>query len=384
MNKKEIAEIRKQFSAERCAITRICGCYVDGEKNKRTSMKEAFLSLPEEEMFKYLDIFKKILSGHIGKNLMNLEYSIAQEAGGTPHAFLAELRATKLKDDELIHELYDRIIKSYISPEPYYIVLLHSVYDVPGKASDNSEMFDASENVYEFIMCSICPVKLSKAGLSYDAEANRVENRVRDWLVDVPAHGFLFPAFNEREADLHGCLYYSKKPDATQEEFVRAVVGTQVAMSAAEQRKAFDAVLRAVVGQGGSVEEILAIYRELQQIIEEAEFASTDALELDKEKARGIFEEVVDNYWTCTAGGRMDDFDTAWDAEVGEKGILFVGNIAAGKALSIDCGNAEIKLSPMYADQVHEKRADDKRYLVIPVEGVLRVNGVEIKGKGEV
>ena len=35
MNKKETLEIRKQFTNENCAITRICGCYVDAEKQIR-------------------------------------------------------------------------------------------------------------------------------------------------------------------------------------------------------------------------------------------------------------------------------------------------------------------------------------------------------------
>lgn len=67
MNKKEVSEIKKQFTPDNCAITRICGCYVDGEKNKKTQLKEAFLSLPEEEIFKYFELFRKTLSGTIGK-----------------------------------------------------------------------------------------------------------------------------------------------------------------------------------------------------------------------------------------------------------------------------------------------------------------------------
>ena len=35
MNKKEVLEIRKQFTPANCAITRIAGCYVDHEKNKK-------------------------------------------------------------------------------------------------------------------------------------------------------------------------------------------------------------------------------------------------------------------------------------------------------------------------------------------------------------
>ena len=52
MIKKEIAEIKRQFTPANCSISRICGCYVDGEKNKKADFKEAFLSLPEEDMFK--------------------------------------------------------------------------------------------------------------------------------------------------------------------------------------------------------------------------------------------------------------------------------------------------------------------------------------------
>ena len=179
MNKKEISEIKKQFTPDNCSITRICGCYVDGEKNKKTELKEAFLSLSEEEMFKYFDIFRKSLSGTIGKNLMNMEFPLEQESeGGTQH-FLMKLRESKLTDDALVESFYDKIIENYDYPENYYIILIHGVYDIPGKSSDGSEMFDASDEIYEHIMCCICPVKLSKAGLCYNAETNSIQDRIR-------------------------------------------------------------------------------------------------------------------------------------------------------------------------------------------------------------
>ena len=177
MNKKEISEIKKQFTPENCSLTRICGCYVDGEKNKKTELKEAFLSLSEEEMFKYFEIFRKSLSGTIGKNLMNMEFPLEQETeGGTQH-FLMKLRESKLTDDALVESFYDKIIENYDYPENYYIILIHGVYDIPGKSSDGAEMFDASDEIYEHIMCCICPVKLSKAGLCYNAETNSIQDR---------------------------------------------------------------------------------------------------------------------------------------------------------------------------------------------------------------
>ena len=102
MNKKEVLEIRKQFTPDNCAITRICGCYVDHEKEKKAELKKAFLSLPEEEAFKYFDIFKHTLSGTLGKNLINMEFQLYQELNGGSHEFLLKLRDSRLEDDMLI------------------------------------------------------------------------------------------------------------------------------------------------------------------------------------------------------------------------------------------------------------------------------------------
>ena len=168
MNKKEISEIKKQFTPDNCAITRICGCYVDGEKTKKTELTDAFLSLPEEERFKYFEIFRKTLSGTIGKNLLNMDFPTDSEMPGGGQHFLLKLRTSHLEDPNLLEEFYDKIIETYDYGENYLILLIHALYDIPGKSSDNLEMFDASDEVYDFILCSICPVKLSKAGLSYD------------------------------------------------------------------------------------------------------------------------------------------------------------------------------------------------------------------------
>ena len=113
MNKKEIAEIKKQFTQEKCAITRICGCYVDGEKNKKTELREAFLSLPEEEIFKYFNIFRKALSGSIGRNMLNMEFTLETAEQGGAQEFLLGLRDSALKDDTLLEAFYDKVIEHY-------------------------------------------------------------------------------------------------------------------------------------------------------------------------------------------------------------------------------------------------------------------------------
>ena len=236
MNKREISEIKKQFKKDNNAITRICGCYVDAEKQIKTTLKEAFFALSEEEIFKYYEIFKKALSGGIGKNLHNLEYSIHDEGPDSAHELLMKLRDEKLADDETVDTFYNKVIENYEYGENYYIILIHSAYDVPGKASDNEEMFDASEEVYNHILCCICPVKLSEPGLSYNEATNAIEERPRDWWVQTPMTGFLFPAFNDRGSDIHGVLYFSRNPEGLHSEFIDACLGARSPSSPRKKR----------------------------------------------------------------------------------------------------------------------------------------------------
>ena len=228
MTKKEIAEIKKLLTPKNCSITRICGCYVDGEKNKKTELKQAFLSLPEEEMFKYFEILRKVLSGTLGRNLLTLDFPLSLEMAGlaadtespdNTHEFLLHLRDSKLKDDALLEAYYDKIIENYEYVGNYLILIIHDIYDVPGRTTDGLEMEDASDEIYEYILSCICPVELSKPGLSYDAEENTFRNRTRDWVVSLPEAGFLFPAFTDRSADIHSLLYYSKNSEELKEGF---------------------------------------------------------------------------------------------------------------------------------------------------------------------
>ncbi len=290
MNKKEISEIKKQFSPANCSITRICGCYVDGDKNKKTELKEAFLSLSEEEMFKYFEIFKKTLSGTLGKNLLNMEFPTNQEADGGTQEFLMRLRTSRLTDDELIQQFYDRIIENYDYPENYYIILVHAVYDIPGKSSDGLDMFDASDEIYEHLLCSICPVKLSKAGLCYNAETNLIEDRIRDWIVEMPESGFLFPVFNDRSTDIHGLLYYSKNAEALHDLFIDQVLGCTAPMSAGGQRDSFNMLVEETLGDDCDYNTVISIHEKLNELIE-AQKDEPEPVVLTKPEVKRLLED---------------------------------------------------------------------------------------------
>lgn len=372
MNKKEVLEIRKQFTPENCAITRICGCYVDHEKEKKAELKRAFLSLPEEEAFKYFDIFKHTLSGTLGKNLMNMEFPLEQELNGGTQEFLLRLRDSKLEDDLLIEEFYDKIIENYIYAENYYIILIHAVYDVPGKASDGMEMFDASDTVYEHILCSICPVNLTKAGLTYNAATNNIEDRIRDWIVEAPVKGFLFPAFQDRASDVHNILYYTKKPEDIQPELIANVLGSTIPLTAGDQKATFQAIISDTLGEECDYEVVRNIHDNLNEMLEEAKEAP-EPLELSKPDVKRLLTR------SGVPEAKLESFDEEFEEIVGEKKTLLAANIASVKTFQIETPDVIVKVNPERSDLVETREIDGRRCLVIAIDDHLEVNGIEIQ-----
>lgn len=372
MNKKEVAEIRRQYVPERCTISRICGCYVDAEKNIKTTMKEAFLSLPEDDAFKYFTIFKKTLSGTVGRNLVNLDFPLEEEHEGGHQEFLLKLRNSKLKDDALVEEFYNRIIDTFPFGENYYIILIHVAYDVPGKATDGTEMYDASDNVFEYLLCSLCPVHLSKPGLGYNEAKNCIENRIQDWIVDQPMKGFLFPAFNDRYTDIHSMLYYTKNATDLQEDFLKNMFGcTRIPLDADSQKETFNCLIADTLGTDCDYSVVKNIHEILNEKIEEFK-DSPEPLELGKQDVRRLFED------SGVPDSRMEDFDQCYDEEVGEQATFLATNIASSRKFNIETPDVVVKVNPEAADLVETRIIDGRQCLVIAINEHVEVNGISI------
>lgn len=372
MNKKETLEIRKQFNNENCAITRICGCYVDAEKQIRTELKEAFLSLPEEEAFKYFDIFRKTLSGTVGKNLLTLEFPLDQEMPDGAQAWLLRLRDSRLEDDVLLEEFYEKIIKSYAYGENYYIILIHAVYDIPKKASDGMEMFDASDDTYEYLLCSICPVKLSKAGLCYNAEKNSIEDRIRDWIVQVPDAGFLFPAFNDRNTDLHSMLYYTRNPEILQPALMDELFGCSAPLTAKGQKETFQELLTESLGDACSYETVVNIHESLNELIEEKKDLPEPPT-LSKPEMKQLLAE------SGAPEEVLEQFDEQFDRAAGERAEFLATNLTSPRALEVRTPDAVVKVSPERAALMETRTIDGRPCLIIPIDDYVEVNGVPIR-----
>ncbi len=372
MNKKEILEIRKQFKPEKSTISRLCCCYVNHEKEKIMEHSGSFLTMPEEELFKYFDIFKHTLSGSLNKNMLNLEFPLEAEGEGGAQHMLLELRDSKLEDETLVQEFFDRIIANYTYAENYLILLVYGAYDVPGKAADNLEMFDASDSVYSHILCSICPVNLTKPGLSYNPDLNELTTRIRDWLVEKPMNGFLFPAFNDRQTDIHSVLYYCAKPEEVQADFIDMVLGSPLPITAGAQKDIFRDLASEALGDNCDFEVARSIRQNLDEMIEAAK-ENPDPLELTAPDVRRLLKD------SGVPEENLEDFEETFEKMAGDRAVFAASNIAEKGAFTVESPNIKVKVDPAYADLLETRIIDGRPCLIIPVDSRVEVNGILVK-----
>ena len=247
MRKKDILELKKRFKKDHCTFTKMCGCYVNGEKNILLKFRETFLNLEEDDYFKYLEIAKKVLSGTIENNILELNFELNEEHVNEKQLEFMKLKNSQLKDDLLLDDFYNSIINNYDYEGNFLILIFHDAYDIITKTKDNAKL-DESEEVYEYILCAICPVELSKAGLRYFEEENSIKSRSRDWVVEAPSNGFVFPAFINRTTDVNSIMYYTKNAKDTHPELMENVLGCPSKQTNTEKKETFNDILRDALG----------------------------------------------------------------------------------------------------------------------------------------
>ncbi len=371
MNKKEIMEIKKRFKKEGCTFTRMCGCYVDGEHNRVTRLGKTFLNLDEEEFFKYLELAKKVLSGTPGNNLLELEFPLSEEERGGRQQFLLGLRESKLKSEDLLERFYDLVIDHYDYAGNYLILIFHDAYDVPLKTKDHRSL-DESEEIYEYLLCAICPVTLSKPGLGYLEQSNEIGLRLRDWVVGAPDAGFVFPAFTDRSTDIHAALFYTKNAKEPPEGLIEGVLGCSKKMTAAEQKEVFRSFLEDTLGEECSYETVKEIHDNIQEKIIDSGTPSVkgeepEQIELSKDSiceilnASGVSEE------------KITQAEQEYDKKIGDT-PLYAQNVIDQRKFEVKTYDVVLHVKPEKASQIKSQIIDGKKCLVIPMDADENVN----------
>ena len=411
MNKKDILELKRRLKKGECTFTKMRGCYVDSHKEIIVNINETFLNLADDEFFKYLDIAKKVLSGTVGNNLLELGFEPGEEVSGGKQNFLLGLRDSELKNDALADRLFELIIDNYDYDGNYLILLFNDAYDVIVKTNDNNKL-DESEEVYKYIICAICPVELTKAALGYREDEHRIGSRIRDWVVSMPENGFVFPAFTDRSSDIHSLMFYTKTPKEPKTDFAQAAFGCVPKRTAAEEKTAFGEIVKAIVSEDGSDDLVTGIHQALSAMSQELDtstssepavldsrtiesmltngYISEDTAEKIESACREEFgeeppvlENIIDG--KILEGSAKKQREAELQKEVAElKTQLAEAKASSDSSLSLpwESGGGEsivLNVSDEKAEEIETRIIDGRRFIVIPIEGdeTAIINGVE-------
>ena len=374
MNEKELAELRRRYRKDKSNITRVCGCFVNEKKEIISEFDQGLGLMPEEEAEQMLRMLKKVLSGNVGRNLAEIPFSTTQVMEGAEHILLAQLRAERLKNNETVHRLYERIISSYETEGNYLILLAHDTYDVFMYSADGEK--GESGEVFSYILCAVCPIKNAKPVLSYYVPGNCFRSIGADTMLGQPEAGFLFPAFEERAANIYKAMYYTKDLTNRHESLAEALFSSEpsLPMAAAEQKATFGSVLEQAMEEDCSLKVVRSIHAQVCQLTEAAKeegveepVAVTCDVAADMLRHLGVPEE------------RVNTFEEKYREEFGEDAQLLPKNLADSKQLQVKTPEVSVKVAAGYGDLVETRVIDGVRYILIRADGEVEVNGVSIK-----
>jgi len=373
MNEKELAEIRRRFRADHSNITAVRGCYVNEQREIVAEFKQSMAMTSREESEQILALLKKSLSGTLSKNLAEIAFETQQVVSGEEHKLLMQLRESGLNDDGAVREFYRRVIETMDLEGNFLLLLAHDSYDVPYRSRDGESGGRGSEEVFSYIVCSLCPIKLTKPQLGFHVDENRFRNIASDWVVSPPELGFLFPAFDDRSTNIYSALYYTKDFAENHGEFVDAVFKCPVPMPAAAQRDTFRSILSESVAEDCSLEVVRSVHGQLSGMIaDHKENKDLEPLKISKKAVKDVLE-------TCGVPEmRVSKFEEKYDEEFGEGAELSPATLVDVKQLEIKTPDVTIRVNPERTDLVKTEMINGKRFILIRAEEGVEVNGVPI------
>ncbi len=373
MNDKEIGEIRRHLRRDRSNITHIHGYYINENKEIITQFSQSTGIMPENESDKYFALLRRTLSGSLGRNLIDITFKTSQVADSPEHKLLMGLRESKLKDEELRKELVQKIMDTLVLEGNYLILLGCDSYDVPFKSKDDSFQRDSSEEVYTCILCTICPVKQTKANLHYVPEEKLFHDGAMNQMVSAPALGFLFPAFDNRATNIYNALYYTKDVKSSQDALIEALFHAPVPQPAFEQKKTFEALLTTSLEEECSLDVVQTVHDQLCQRMElHKESKVPEPLMISKEDVKEVLESCG------VSQEHMAKFSVDYDEAFGFEADLHPRNIIDSKHFEIKTPDVVIKVDPTRSDLIETRIIGGVKYIMICADEAVEVNGVNI------
>lgn len=372
MNEKEVAEIRRRFNPQKTNITSVHGCYVNENREIVAEFNQPLAALTQDETESMLALLKKLLSGGLDRNLIDIEFSNEQVLGGEEHKRLLKLRDSALCDEPELNALFSDIIETVRVEGAYLILAAADNYDVFTYREDGKKDEDSTE-LFKYFLCGVFPVKMTKPQLSFAAFDNTFKNIVANSVITAPLLGFMFPAFDDRAANIYNTLFYTKDSAANNSEIIDRLFKAEPPMPAAEQRETFNSLLNGVTNDENNLEIIKNIQDEIGGMItEHKESKEREPLAVSRDDICDILRS------SDMADEKIETFKAGFDESFGEKARLNPQNLVETKRLELTGADISIKINPERSELVETRVIDGVKYILIRADEEIEVNGVPI------
>ena len=371
MNDKELREIRRRFRPDKSNILKIKGCLVNGEKTIVSQFSQPIAACSQEESEKLLSIMKKSLSGALGVNLLDLEWNGTAALESDEHKLLCEIRKSGLDNEELLSKFYQKVIDSITFEGSYVILLGADNYDVFSYSADG-EKADSSE-LFSYFICSICPVKPLNAGLYFRQFDNTFRAIEEHTMLQNPEIGFMFPAFNNRSADIYSSLYYTKDIGNTHPQFVNNIFGLEAPKSAPVKKDDFESCLKETLEEECDFTVVRSVHNQISEMVEEHKNSKEDEpLKLSKHTLKNVLE------YCGVDGDKVEQFGEKFEDKFGKNAEIAPKSIVDVKKFELTTPDVTIKVNPERTDLVSTQTINGVKYILIRASEGVEVNGINV------
>lgn len=377
MNKKELAEIKKNFSDTSGFFTlnRVITVYIDPQKNVRCKTNRLYSLIPEEEGSVLMESLSKIFRGSLGKGLLEYSFPNAEYEEDGAQKILYDAMKTKLTDEAAADKLIVRIINNLAYEAAYTLIIGHCSYSIMSK-DRNDESLDNAADEYNFIVAAICPANTSDDGLMFDSETNTIVKKANTDLIisREPTDGFFFPVFSDRAPDVNSVMYFTKSPKKPNISCIDDVLGCEFIMSAHGEKETFQAVLNDVAGDELNYTVITQVNEKLRELVANSK-NETELPVLDGNKMYNILSD------SGISDERLETLPAIYKNKVGD-GVLTATNLVENKT-TLSTPEITVNISKDATDKVRTTVVDGRRCLIIDLDDpAIQINGMTTRITG--
>ncbi|MED4205445.1 DUF4317 domain-containing protein [Neobacillus mesonae] len=383
MNKKDIANIRKEFKLDnyRMNIREIFNVYVKKESGEiYHQVCQPFQMLEQETQELFLANFKKVLTGHLDAKLFELKFR--RDEDYTTQTILFEGIQAESEDwqDNMI-DIVGKMFAHAVYEFDTVVTFIRGEYRKPTKKRNQESEEGGDDEVYAnpFILCSLNKTDLPKKALLFDyIEKEYKSYNMVDPIInlDSPMSGFLFPAFNDNAADVNHILYCAGKVNQPDYTFIEKVLDCEDIFTAQDDKDCFGFILKEVIGDEVDSKVISNVYEEIDRVVQESqEKEESEVPTIDHRDIERILKvSGVENVEAAKV-------EHAFKSVVTDEKHEFKATSLVPKSIKIETKIADVTINPKELKNVKYITYEGKRCLLLEVDEEVVVEGFRLESQ---